>query len=84
MNESITHSLFASNCNVFETEDGCVIAYENPIGKGGGFYGKNYDGSFVWEKYVEDLYSKHDVGLFSDYYSAIQELPYLRKLAWKN
>jgi hypothetical protein len=49
----------------FQTQDGFVICYENPIECGGGFYAKTYSGELVYEKYPEDLYVKHDVHIYN-------------------
>ncbi len=60
-------------CEFWITEDGCVVAYENPSEMGGGYFARDYDGTFVYEKYVEDLYIKHDVPLFSCIAEAVKE-----------
>ena len=63
--EDAIPGLYALFADFHQTQDGWVIAYENPVEMGGGFYGKTYTGEFVWEKFTEDLYTKHDVHIFN-------------------
>jgi hypothetical protein len=71
--ESMIPGLYATHADFFQTADGWVIAYENPTEMGSGFYGKTCDGEFVWERFIEDLYTKHDVYIFNSREDAEKE-----------
>lgn len=67
-------NLYLKYAEPYETLDGVVIAFEDPVI--GGFHAKDYDGSFVYEKQIEDLYIKDDVALFSCVAEAENEFVY--------
>ncbi len=64
-------NLYNTHADPIQTEDGFVIAFEDEILNG--FWGKTYNGEYVFERVVEDLYIKHDVHIFNNPESAMKE-----------